>query len=102
MKVNGIEFKPHKWEFDTDGMWGHIFFKVKKNTFAYGANNGAYCKPYKGSSNPLEDEDDATEYDIVHMATPCMENGGEDLDQFDLNQTLRQAAEDICSNLRFA
>ncbi len=99
MKVNGIEFHPHKWEFDTDGMWGHIFFKVKKNTFEYGSNNGAYCKPYKGSSNPLEEEDEVGKYDLVHMATPCMEDG-DDLDRFNLSYTLEKAAKEICSNLR--
>lgn len=62
-----IGFEPYKWIFNNDGEWGHIYFYVQKGIFEYGTQNGFYCRE--------AEEDEDFDCDIVHAATPCMENG---------------------------
>lgn len=61
-----IDFLPYHWQFDCDGIWGHVAFYVKKGIFEYGANNGFACR----KNGEFED----SIYDIVRASCPCMEN----------------------------
>ncbi|MBK5482987.1 hypothetical protein JFV29_14155 [Peribacillus sp. TH16] len=58
-KIRNIEYEIDKWEFNVDGMFGHIHFTVPKGSYEYNANNGAYCSKKDN------------EYDLIHVATPC-------------------------------
>lgn len=80
---------------------GSYIFSCKKGIF-YGSNNGAHCLDveeyrwflhfHQSEFFSLHTIDDGC--DIVHMATPCMENG-DDLDKYSLADILKQAAKDI-------
>ncbi|WP_313469507.1 hypothetical protein [Lysinibacillus sp.] len=84
--IDNIEFTIEKWEFSIDGMYGHIYFTVKKGSYLYGANNGAYCSKL--------DED----YDLISVATPCFldENGATERP---LSQIFKEAIEFADLNL---
>jgi hypothetical protein len=103
IRVNGILFKPYRWDFGCDGMWGHIWFIVKKGTFRPGANNGAYALPggvFRSDiamMDSIECREDSVQ--LVHMAAPCMDNG-DDLQKYRLSKILKDAAREIESNLR--
>jgi len=112
IEVNGVEFRPYKWEFCIDGKWGHIYFTVPIGTFAPAANNGAYA----WDKEKVENEAAKTgEYDmqtlhpeqdqVVHMATPCMghyEIEGYHCGQHQLSDILEAAAKEIMLNLQRA
>jgi hypothetical protein len=103
IEVDGIVFKPYRWDFCSDGMWGNIWFTVPKGTFTPGTNNGAYALPGGVSESidshfdPVRLDDDSVQ--LVHMATPCMENG-DDLHKYSLSKIIKNAAKDIELNLR--
>jgi len=86
-----IKFHPYKWHFEDDGEWGHIFFHVKKGIFEYGSNNGFYC---------MENTEDTDwcDCDIVHAATPCMDNE-EDIAIETVQGFLNRAASALFDNL---
>lgn len=87
IKIDNVVFVPMKWDFLMDGTWGHIYFLVDRGIFEYGNNDGAYCY-----------EDKNSKCDIVHMATPCMEDGG-NLEKLVLSNIFKAAASEIVSNL---
>lgn len=58
-KIRNIEYEIEKWEFNIDGMYGHIYFKVPRGSYRYNANNGAYCSEFDN------------DFDLINVATPC-------------------------------
>jgi hypothetical protein len=103
IEVNGVTFEPYRWDLRCDGMWGQIWFTVPKGTFTPGTNNGAYalpggfCEDVDSHFDPVRCTDDSVQ--LVHMATPCMEDG-DDLHKCLLRDILTNAARDIELNLR--
>lgn len=77
-EIYGIEFEIEKWDFNNDGMFGHIYFTVPKGSYKYDSNNGAYC--YKKDSK----------YDGIHVATPCFLDE-EDAMEIPLSKILKEA-----------
>jgi len=108
IKSCGIEFRALSWNFVRDGMWGHIYFLVPKGTFESGANNGAYALQDVPASTISEldyaGDFDWDKYQLVHAATPCMAigedgNGGDNCENYKLDDILQAAADFICQNL---
>lgn len=60
--IDNIEYTIEKWEFNIDGIYGHIYFTVDKGNYKYDENNGAYCSSM-----------DET-HDLINVATPCFLN----------------------------
>ena len=65
IKVRGVPFEPLRWDFQNDGLAGHIYFAVPAGTYEPGADNGAYVYDKYDSARGR--------YQEVHAATCCTE-----------------------------
>ncbi len=94
MTIGDIEFLALKWEFSCDGHLGKIYFLVKRGTFEIGESNGAYSREFldPGETNLTPSFWGAERYDLVYVATPCMEDFGEGMEYSSLNDSLFKAA----------
>lgn len=84
--IDKVEYTIEKWEFNIDGMYGHIYFTVDKGIYKYDANNGAYCSSI-----------DETR-DLINVATPCFLDEDEVI-RLPLYQIFKQAIEFADFNL---
>ena len=88
-----------KWNFRNDGSYGHIYFLIKKGQIEHASDNGAYCRNLTDAELLELWDDDFKQYDCVHVATPCMEDG-DDLECMRLDVIIDRAIDFINSDLR--
>jgi len=91
--VDGIKFIISHWEFNNEGMYGHIYFLVPNGVYEYGSNNGAYMKLYNGNFYSTEGE---REYDLAHAATSCFLD--DDISRYTFEYIITEAAKFIDFN----
>ena len=85
-KSEDITFIPYKWDFDVEGIWGIIYFLVKKDIFERGNRDWVDCEYFTDNA------------DLVYISTSYMENSHL-LETYKLEEVLLMAKNDIIQNL---